>query len=64
MLQLRKVSHFEAFIVRIYPYIGHEVENETSIIQIFCEKNLWSRYVAQIRLSALYALIFNAVRLL
>ena len=64
MLQLRKTSHFEAFIGHIYPYIGHKVENETSKIQIFCEENLWSRYVAQIRLSALYASILNAVRLL
>jgi hypothetical protein len=64
LLQLRKVSGHEPFIVRIYPYIGHEVENETSKIQIFCEENLWPRYVAQIRLSALYAAIFNALRLL
>jgi hypothetical protein len=61
MLQWRKSSHFEAFIVRIYAYIGHEVENETSKLQIFCEENLWPRYDAYIILAALYASICYTV---
>ena len=64
MLQLRKVSHCEAFSGRIDPYIGYEVENETSKREILCEKNLWPRYAARIRLWALYTSIFHAVRLL
>jgi len=31
---------------------------------IFCEKNLWPRYVAQIELTALYASVCYVVRLL
>jgi len=55
MLQSPRSSHFEAFIGRIYPYVGHEVENETFISNISHEKNVWPHYAAQIRLAAFYA---------